>query len=144
MVKQLFRMCPAIVEIRMKSLIKALEKRNQQTINRLCTVFVTELETIDLALFSRQEAEHVCHEINQLHLFTFLDLYPIAVEKALNIIKFCKGLHDTRVGVINSLVVEWYEPKENDEFSLGAQLDNLPKLVKFEIGKCLEKVYNMP
>ena len=137
------RVCPTIINIRMKGLVAALEQRDQKRVDRLCTLFVQHMETANVVVFTRQEVDHVCEQISYIHILTFMDLYDMAISIACDLRDSYHSIGQKRTGVIYALRAIWHVPHLAEEFSMGA-IDDLPSLVKYEISKHLEKEYNMP
>ncbi len=142
MAPSVMRICPSIVAIRMDVLLNALANRDDARINRLCTVFEKSMDDSNITMFTLEEAEYIREQLTYIHVMTLMNLYDVAIEAATNLRDMCEKIPPARMGVLYLLRATWFTPEPTDEMSLGP-IDELPRLVKYEISKILEKVYNL-
>jgi hypothetical protein len=142
MVMAIPRICPSIVSIRMKVLLNALNARDDAKINKLCTLFEQHMDDSNIVLFTHEETEHVQEQLTYIHVLSMVNQYEAAVQATTKLQDMCEQISSSRMGVLYLLRTIWYTPTSNDELSLGP-IDDLPRLVKYEISNILEKEYNL-
>lgn len=128
-----------IIDIRFSKMIEALKEKNLERLQRLCSLFMEQMETTIVTFFSKEEIENINDEVLAIELLATLDVFEHALEQANKLREWCATTARERLYITRTL--KEVSPSDNT-IKLGV-IDNFPALVRYEIANILEKEYSI-